>query len=155
MTKKAHDKTKSFEEALQASKEDTYTLRLYVAGATPKSTEAILNIKKICEEHLEGRYELEVIDIYQQPVLAKGEQIIAAPTLVKSLPLPLRRFIGSMADADRVLVGLDLKPRSAIKAGPERNYHGAQEHGARARSRSGGMAATRRRSRGDAAGDPG
>ena len=67
-----------------------------MAGATPRSTQAILNIKKICEEHLKGRYELEVIDIYQQPVLAKGEQIIAAPTLVKKLPPPLRKFIGSM-----------------------------------------------------------
>jgi circadian clock protein KaiB len=90
-----------------------------VAGVTPRSTEAIVNIKKICEEHLKGRYELEVIDIYQQPVLAKGEQIIAAPTLVKKLPLPLRRFIGSMYDVDRILVGLDLKPKdNKIKPDP-------------------------------------
>lgn len=111
MTKKTQDQVEVFEKTLKRSKDKEYVLRLYVAGATPRSTEAIVNIKKICEEHLKGRYELEVIDIYQQPVLAKGEQIIAAPTLVKKLPLPLRRFIGSMYDIDRILVGLDLKPK--------------------------------------------
>jgi circadian clock protein KaiB len=111
MTKKIHDQVDVFEEALKDSKDKKYVLRLYVAGATPRSTEAILNMKKICQEHLKGRYELEVIDIYQQPVLAKDEQIIAAPTLIKKLPLPLRRFIGSMHDVDRILVGLDLKPK--------------------------------------------
>jgi circadian clock protein KaiB len=110
MTKKDRDQVKAFEEALTVS-EKKYVLRLYVAGVTPRSTEAILNIKKVCEDHLKGRYELEVIDIYQQPLLAKGEQIIAAPTLVKKLPLPLRKFIGSMHDVDRILVGLDLKPK--------------------------------------------
>ena len=99
-----------FERVAKDAKEKKYLLRLYVAGATPKSTQAIMNIKKICEEHLSGRYDLEVIDIYQQPTLAKGEQIIAAPTLVKKLPPPLRRFIGSMADMERILVGLDVKP---------------------------------------------
>ena len=113
MTKKAQDRVEVFEQALKASEEKKYVLRLYVAGVTPKSTQSIMNIKKICEEHLKGRYELEVIDIYQQPVLARGEQIIAAPTLVKKLPLPLRKFIGTMADTDRILVGLDLKPRDA------------------------------------------
>jgi len=111
MKKKTQDQVEIFEETLKRSKDKKYVLRLYVAGATPRSTEAIVNIKKICEEHLKGRYELEVIDIYQQPVLAKGEQIIAAPTLVKKLPLPLRRFIGSMYDVDRILIGLDLKPK--------------------------------------------
>ena len=111
MTKKTQDHVEVFEKTLKRSKDKEYVLRLYVAGATPRSTEAIVNIKKICEEHLKGRYELEVIDIYQQPVLVKGEQIIAAPTLVKKLPLPLRRFIGSMYDVDRILVGLDLKPK--------------------------------------------
>ena len=120
MTKKVQDQVEVFEEALKDSEEKKYVLRLYVAGATPKSTEAILNIKKICEEHLKGRYELEVIDIYQQPVLAKGEQIIAAPTLVKKLPPPLRRFIGSMHDVDRILVGLDLKPKDEVRPEPER-----------------------------------
>jgi len=119
MTKKTQDQVEVFEETLKGSKDKKYVLRLYVAGATPRSTEAIVNIKKICEEHLKGRYELEVIDIYQQPVLAKGEQIIAAPTLVKKLPLPLRRFIGSMYDVDRILVGLDLKPKdNKIKPDP-------------------------------------
>ena len=116
MTKKVHDQVEILEEALKDSKEKKYILRLYVAGATPRSTESIINIKKICEEHLKGRYELEVIDIYQQPVLAKGEQIIAAPTLVKKLPTPLRRFIGNMADAERILVGLDLKPKEKVES---------------------------------------
>jgi circadian clock protein KaiB len=108
--KKTRDDVEVFEQAVKEAEEKKYLLRLYVAGATPKSTQAIMNIKKICEEHLKGRYDLEVVDIYQQPTLAKGEQIIAAPTLVKKLPLPLRRFIGSMADVERILVGLDLKP---------------------------------------------
>ena len=72
---------------------------------------AVANIKEICESSLKNRYDLEVIDIYQQPVLTKGEQIIAAPTLVKKLPLPLRKFIGDMSDTERILVGLDLRPR--------------------------------------------
>jgi circadian clock protein KaiB len=115
MTRKTRDRVEVFEEAVKEDfKDKKYVLRLYVAGATPRSTQAIRNIKKICEEYLKGRYELEVIDIYQQPVLAKGEQIIAAPTLVKKLPLPLRKFIGSMRDLDRILVGLDLKPREKI-----------------------------------------
>ncbi len=116
MTKKVRDQVEIFEHALKDSEDKKYVLRLYVAGATPKSTESILNIRKICEEHLKDRYELEVIDIYQQPVLAKGEQIIAAPTLVKKLPPPLRRFIGTMHDVDRILVGLDLKPKEKVKA---------------------------------------
>lgn len=92
-------------------KEELYTLRLYVTGITPNSARAISNIKKICEEHLKGRYNLEVIDLYQEPALAKGEQIIAAPTLIKKLPLPLRRIIGDMSSTDRVLVGLDLREK--------------------------------------------
>ena len=90
-----------------------WNLRLYVAGMTPRSEEAIRTVTAICEANLEGRYDLEVIDLYQQPVLAKGEQIIAAPTLIKKLPLPLRKFIGSMADKERILVGLDLRPKEA------------------------------------------
>jgi circadian clock protein KaiB len=82
---------------------------LYVTGLTPRSTRAIENVRKICEEHLEGRYDLAVIDVYQQPTLAKGEQIIAAPTLIKKLPLPLRRVIGDMSNTERVLLGLDLR----------------------------------------------
>ena len=87
-----------------------YVLRLYVTGATPRSVRAIENIRKICEEHLKGRYELEIVDIYQQPTLAKGEQIIAAPTLIRKLPPPLRRFIGDLSDTERVLLGLDIRP---------------------------------------------
>lgn len=87
---------------------ECYLLRLYVTGLTPKSVQAIANIKRICTEHLEGRYTLEVIDLYQQPERAREAQIIAAPTLVKELPSPLRRIIGDLADQERVLVGLDL-----------------------------------------------
>lgn len=88
-----------------------YVLRLYVTGATGGSARAIENIKKLCEERLKGRYELQVIDLYQQPGLAKGEQILAAPTLIKKLPLPLRRLVGDMSDVKRVMVGLDLRPK--------------------------------------------
>ena len=88
---------------------DSYLLRLYVTGMTPKSLRAIANIRKICEEHLQGRYMLEVVDLYQQPQLAQGEQIIAAPTLIKELPQPLRRIIGDLSNTERVLVGLDLR----------------------------------------------
>lgn len=115
MTKKTRDQVEVFEEVLQDSQDKKYVLRLYVAGSTPRSMDAILAIKKICEEHLKGRYELEVIDLYQQPTLARGEQIVAVPTLVKKLPLPLRKFIGNMGDVDRILVGLDLKPRDEVK----------------------------------------
>lgn len=86
-----------------------YVLRLYVTGMTPRSTQAIFRIKAICEEHLKGRYQLEVIDIYQQPTLAVGEQIIATPTLIKKLPSPLRRLVGDLSDKQRVLLGLDLR----------------------------------------------
>ncbi len=89
-----------------------YILKLYVAGITPRSEAAIRSVTEICESHLKGRYELEVVDIYQQPTLAKGEQIIAAPTLIKKLPLPLRRLIGNMANDEKVLVGLDLRPKN-------------------------------------------
>jgi circadian clock protein KaiB len=109
--KKVKDSTKSFERGLRKSLEGKYVLRLYVTGMTPKSTRAIQNIKKICDEELHGRCDLEVIDIYQRPVLAQGEQIIATPTLVRKLPLPLRRFIGDMADIKRILLGLDLRPK--------------------------------------------
>lgn len=94
------------------TKSGTFLLCLYVAGQTPRSLAAIANIKKICEEHLQGRYELQVIDLYQQPQLAQGEQIIAVPTLIKKLPAPLRRIIGDMSNTERVLVGLDLRRRA-------------------------------------------
>jgi len=105
------DESKKFEKKIKASLKNIYVLRLYIAGVTPNSTRATMNIKKICEEHLKGRYELEIVDIYQQPVLAKGEQIIAAPTLLKKLPLPLRKFIGDMSNTDKILIGLDLRPK--------------------------------------------
>lgn len=98
-------------EFLQNGDSHRYVLRLYVTGMTPNSKCAIENVKKICEEHLKGRYELEVIDIYQQPYLAEGEQIIAAPTLVKKLPMPLRRLIGNMSNTEKVLLGLDLRSK--------------------------------------------
>jgi circadian clock protein KaiB len=101
-----------FEKAAARRDQAKYVLCLYVAGMTPKSTQGIAKIKKICDEYLAGRYELKVIDIYQQPNLAKGEQIIAAPTLIKKLPLPLRRLIGDMSDTERFLVGIDLKPKN-------------------------------------------
>ena len=114
MKKKVETSTESFEAALakSASPEERYVLRLYVTGMTPRSTEAFTSIKNICEEHLKGQYDLEVIDIYQHPSLAKDEQIIAVPTLVKQLPSPLRKLIGNLADVDRVLLGLDLRPRA-------------------------------------------
>ena len=99
-----------FEARLSARNGEKYVLRLYIAGTTPRSTRAVANIRQICEHNLGGRYDLEVIDIYQKPALAKGEQIVAAPTLVKELPLPLRRFIGDLSDTERVLVGMDLMP---------------------------------------------
>jgi len=89
-----------------------YVLRLYVTGTTSKSIRAIQNVRRICEEHLHGRYELEVIDLYKNLPLARGDQIVAAPTLIKRLPAPLRKLIGDMSDEQRVLVGLDLRPRT-------------------------------------------
>ena len=88
-----------------------YLLRLYVTGTTGKSVRAIQNVRRICEEHLQGLYDLEVVDIYKNLPLARGDQIIAAPTLIKRLPIPLRRLIGDMSDEQRVLVGLDIRPR--------------------------------------------
>ena len=106
------DSTVAFEEALAKTRDGKYILRLYVAGMNPKSVQAIDNIKRICEEYLPNRYELEVIDIYQYPIFAKDGQIVAAPTLIKELPPPLRKLIGSMADTERVLVGIDLKSKT-------------------------------------------
>ena len=86
-----------------------YNLRLYVAGQTPKSLSAIANLKAICEEHLAGRYTVEVIDLLQSPQLAAGDQILAVPTLVRHLPPPIKRVIGNLSDTERVLVGLDIR----------------------------------------------
>jgi len=109
--KKGTSSTEEFEKAAAKRDGAKYVLRLYVTGLTPKSALAIANVRKICEEHLAGRYELEVIDIYQQPELARGEQIVATPTLIKTLPLPIRKLIGNMSDTERFLVGIDLKPK--------------------------------------------
>lgn len=110
-TKQGSDSAQQFEQSLSHPPELNYVLRLYVTGTTPQSLRAITNVKKFCEEYLKERYELEVIDLYQQPQLAQGEQIIAAPTLIKKLPLPLRRIIGDMSKSERVLVGLDLQKK--------------------------------------------
>ncbi len=99
----------SFERALEESKHRDYVLRLYVAGATPRSVRAISNIRRMCDAHLKGRYRLEVVDVYRQPELVKGQDLVAAPTLVKYLPEPLRKFIGDMVNTERILVGLDLR----------------------------------------------
>ena len=90
-----------------------YSLRLYIAGQTPRSIVALGNLKRICEEHLHGRYEIEVVDLLTQPQLAKGDQILAIPTLVRKLPSPLRKIIGDLSNTERVLVGLDLRGPSA------------------------------------------
>ena len=91
------------------AKPDTIVLRLYIAGQTPKSVLALANLNEICEEHLAGQYQIEVIDLLQNPQLARGDQILAIPTLVKKLPLPVRRIIGDLSNTERVLVGLDLR----------------------------------------------
>ncbi len=101
--------TDEFNQTLDEMTAEKYILRLYITGSTSRSVLAISNLKKICEEYLEGKYELEVIDLYQKPLLAREEQIIAAPTLIKKLPLPFRRIIGDMSNEEKVLMGLDLK----------------------------------------------
>lgn len=110
MIKQTTKSSLDLEGAAERRGDERYVLRLYVTGMTPRSRRAVENVRRICEEHLVGQYDLEVIDIYQQPTLARGEQIIAAPTLIKKLPLPLRRVIGDMSSTDRVLLGLDLRP---------------------------------------------
>ena len=92
---------------------DNYDLRLYVAGKTPKAVRAFSNLQKICNEHLEGRYSIEVIDLVENPALGRGDQILALPTLVRRLPTPIKKIIGDLSNTERVLVGLDLRPRRA------------------------------------------
>jgi circadian clock protein KaiB len=94
-----------------SSREQTFSLRLYVAGQTPKSVLAFTNLKQICEEHLLGRYEIEIIDLLENPQLARGDQILAVPTLVRRLPEPIKKIIGDLSNTERVLVGLDLRAR--------------------------------------------
>jgi len=98
---------------------EVYDLRLYVAGQTPKSMEAFENLKKIAEEHLKGRYKIEIIDLMKNPQLARGDQIIATPTLVRKLPEPIRKIIGDLSNKERVLVGLDIRPRKEIGGGKQ------------------------------------
>ena len=114
--KKAGSKAKSLEAIAKAqgkkkeSPRDFWELRLYVAGQTPKSLTAFANLKKICEEHLEGKYRIEVVDLLKNPQLSRGDQILAIPTLVRKLPEPIKKIIGDLSNTERVLVGLDLRP---------------------------------------------
>lgn len=94
---------------------DQYLLRLYVAGQTPKCMTAFVNLKKICEEHLAGEYQIEVIDLLENPTLARGDQILAIPTLVRKLPEPVRKIIGDLSNTERVLIGLDLQRRKVVE----------------------------------------
>jgi circadian clock protein KaiB len=109
--------TKKFEQAaakIAEPQKEKYVLKLYVTGMTCRSQEALRNLDKVCREYLADNYELEVIDIYQQPGLARGDQIIAVPTLIKKLPVPLRRLIGDLSREDRIILGLDLKPKANV-----------------------------------------
>jgi circadian clock protein KaiB len=92
-------------------RDESWDLRLYVAGQTPKSLAAFANLRKICEEHLKGKYHIEVVDLLQNPKLAKGDQILAIPTLVRKLPIPIKKIIGDLSNTERVLVGLDMRPK--------------------------------------------
>ncbi|MDZ7634005.1 MAG: circadian clock KaiB family protein [Bacteroidales bacterium] len=112
MKKKTEEEKKAtaaLNQAVSRMHNDKYVLRLFITGTTSKSVLALTNLKKICEEYLKGRYDLEVIDLYQKPDMARDEQIIAAPTLIKKLPLPFRRIIGDMSDIEKVLIGLEIK----------------------------------------------
>jgi circadian clock protein KaiB len=91
--------------------DETFDLRLYIAGQTPKAVRAFANLRKICDEHLSGRYKIEVIDLLEDPQLGRGDQILALPTLVRRLPSPIKKIIGDLSNTERVLVGLDLRPR--------------------------------------------
>jgi len=106
------DASEKFEKALKNMSRENYVLRLYVAGMSPRSIQAIENVKRLCEENMPGRYQLDIIDIYQQPIFAKEGQIVAAPTLIKELPPPISKMIGDMSNKERMLVGLDLRSMS-------------------------------------------
>ena len=103
--------TEAMEKAVAQAGKEKYVLKLYITGMTRRSQEALRSLEKICRQHLAGNVVLEVIDIYQQPELAKGDQIVAVPTLIKKLPLPLRKFIGDMTNIEQILVGLDLRKK--------------------------------------------
>jgi circadian clock protein KaiB len=104
----AKNSSDEFERTISGLSKNKYILRLYITGATSRSALAIKNLKKICEEYLAGKYELEIIDLFKHPSLSKDEQIIATPTLIKKLPLPFRHIIGDMSNKEKVLMGLDL-----------------------------------------------
>jgi circadian clock protein KaiB len=109
---KLKESIREFEKAIEgASTDKKFVLRLYVSGATRRSSRAIENIRNFCEEHLKDRYELEIIDIYQQPELLEKDQVVAAPTLIKELPPPLRKLIGDMSDKEKILIGLNIKAK--------------------------------------------
>ena len=107
----AHAKTTDVPSGIVSKQNNQWQLRLYVAGQTPKCLAAFANLKRLCEQHMSGAYEIEIIDLLEQPQLAKGDQILAIPTLVRKLPEPVRKIIGDLSNTERVLVGLDLKPR--------------------------------------------
>jgi len=96
--------------------DEMFDLRLYVAGQTPKAVRAFANLRKLCEEHLQGRYRIEVIDLIDNPQLGRGDQILALPTLVRRLPSPIKKIIGDLSNTERVLVGLDLRPRNGASS---------------------------------------
>jgi len=102
-------KTNDMEE-LDVDTEQTWELRLYIAGKTPKSITALNNLKRYCEEHLKGKYQIEVIDLLEKPQLAEGDQIFAVPTLVRKVPVPMRKIIGDLSNEEKVLVGLNIRP---------------------------------------------
>lgn len=106
----------TFDDFVSGPVDDNYILKLYVSGNSPTSVRAIMNLKRICEENLKGQYLLEIIDLYQKPELAREANLVAAPTLIKNLPLPLRRIIGDMSDTKRVLVGLDIVKTDVAKS---------------------------------------
>jgi circadian clock protein KaiB len=110
------DKSSEYERELRGQQGLQFVLRLYVTGMTKRSTQAIDNVKRICEDELKSRYSLEVIDLAKQPELARRENIVAAPTLIKQLPLPLRRLIGDLSDRERVLAGIDFRPQAPLSS---------------------------------------
>jgi circadian clock protein KaiB len=117
--------TQIFEDAMLAAPEaEHYRLVLFVSGSTPRSLRAIQNIKKLCEERLRGRYTIDVVDAYQHPDHLKPEHILVTPTLIKKLPLPIRRIVGDLSDKEKVLMGLDIIPRSLLLNPPAGNDHG-------------------------------
>lgn len=113
---KTNKATDAFEKTLESTDDANYVLRLFVSGMTANSLRAIQNVRDICQEHLDGRYELEVVDIYRHPEQGKREQVIAAPTLIKKLPVPLRKFIGDLSDRDKILIELNLASKEQSRA---------------------------------------